>query len=526
MLTFLYTLSILLMMLVPVFLAVALRRRFTTPWFLFCAGILTFTVSQIVHIPLNSWLANIGILPKPGTENSIPLWQTSLVLGLTAGLCEELARVGGYAILKRYRAFADGMMMGLGHGGIESMVFGGVQAAAAVSGLLLYKAQDLTTLNLTTAQMATLEEQINLVFHSPWMAFLPLIERLIAIAMQVVFSMLIWKAFTSRNAWYVILAIAYHTAVDAGAVYLAGTTQNAWLIEVAFFIALLPGVIWLARIFPRERITPTPLRSELTIFRLALQKELMEQWRSRKVLVVLAVFGAFGMMSPLLAYFTPQMLRLVPEAELFAELIPTPTIADALAQYIKNISQFGFILAILLGMGAVAGEKERGTASLILSKPMTRWAFVTSKFTAQAVVYLAGFFLATIGAFFYTWVLFGAFNQVSLVSISFLLFLWLLPYVIVTLNGSVIARTTGAAAGIALLGAILLLLSSSLPQINVFLPGALVGWAGQIALSVTTQAGSPTPGIMAANGGALAACVVLTIIGLISAIAIFERQEP
>jgi len=364
------------------------------------------------------------------------------------------------------------------------------------------------------------------VFQSPWMAFLPFLERLIAIAMQVVFSMLVWKAFTSRNAWYVILAIGYHTAVDAGAVYLAGTTQNAWLIEVAFFIALLPGVIWLARIFPRERITPSPIRSEWTIFRLALQKELMEQWRSRKVLVVLAVFGAFGMMSPLLAYFTPQMLRLVPEAELFADLIPTPTTADALAQYIKNISQFGFILAILLGMGAVAGEKERGTASLILSKPMTRWAFVTSKFTAQAIVYLAGFILATFGALFYTWVLFGAFNPVTLFAISFLLFIWLLTYVIVTLNGSVIARTTGAAAGIALLGAILLLLASSLPKISGFLPGALVSWASQIALSLTTQAGSSTPEFMAANGGALAACLVLTIIGLISAIAIFERQEP
>jgi uncharacterized membrane protein YhfC len=126
MLIFLYVLSILLMILLPILLAALLRRRFVIPWFLFCAGILTFIASQVVHLPLNAWLADLGILPQAGRDVNPPIWQYALVAGLTAGLCEELARTAGYAILKRYRRFEDGVMLGLGHGGIESMVFGGV----------------------------------------------------------------------------------------------------------------------------------------------------------------------------------------------------------------------------------------------------------------------------------------------------------------------------------------------------------------------------------------------------------------
>ena len=50
-------------------------------------GILTFIASQVVHLPLNAWLADLGILPHAGRAETPPLWQFALVAGLTAGLC-------------------------------------------------------------------------------------------------------------------------------------------------------------------------------------------------------------------------------------------------------------------------------------------------------------------------------------------------------------------------------------------------------------------------------------------------------
>ena len=75
-------------------------------------------------------------------------------------------------------------------------------------------------------------------------------------------------------------------------------------------------------------------------------------YRTKRLIIVLAVFLLFGMISPLVAKFTPQLLSSIEGAEQFAALVPEPTVVDAIAQYISNLTQFGFILALLLGMGA------------------------------------------------------------------------------------------------------------------------------------------------------------------------------
>ena len=97
----------------------------------------------------------------------------------------------------------------------------------------------------------------------------------------------------------------------------------------------------------------------MRIFWVALRKELIEQWRSYRLVVVGAVLLVFGLASPLLAKYGPEVIRLaLPEGEEILKLIPSPTAADAVAQYLKNISQFGILLAVLMTMGSVAQEKD------------------------------------------------------------------------------------------------------------------------------------------------------------------------
>ncbi|MCD6286204.1 MAG: ABC transporter permease, partial [Anaerolineae bacterium] len=93
------------------------------------------------------------------------------------------------------------------------------------------------------------------------------------------------------------------------------------------------------------------------IFLVALRKELFEQRRTYRLLVVVVVLLGFGLMSPLAAKLTPELLRLLPNGEEIAKLIPSPTTADAVAQYLKNSSQFGVLLALLMTMGVVVQEK-------------------------------------------------------------------------------------------------------------------------------------------------------------------------
>ena len=536
-----YILSIILMLLLPVILAAGLRRLTPTPWLLFSLGAITFTLSQVVHIPLNDWLADLGWLPGETIAN-LPLWRTALTAGLTAGLCEELARAASYLFLRKYRPawlnLPGSLMLGLGHGGIESMVFGGVLTAATISALLPLRGIDLTQLSLTSEQLSAINLQLTAFTSTPWLALQPLLERLLAISAHVTLSLMVWKAFARgklRRDWiYILVAILYHAAIDYAAVWASTTYHEQPFAYLGVMLAvLLPGwawAIWTIRRHALTRAQPGPLRGELAVFWVATLKELRQAWSTKRILVVWAVFLAFGMLSPLLARFTFEIVSSMEGAEMFAGLIPPPTTVDAMVQYLKNLSQFGFILAVLLAMGAVVGEKERRVAPMILSKPMARWAFILSKFTAQFLVYSGAFFLSALAAYYYTLFLFGPLEIGSFLLLNALLLLWLLTFVALSLLGSTLGKSTVAAGGIGLALCVVLMLAGTLPRWGALLPGGLMAWAtllGQQAagLSLGADAATLLSGAATGQGGAAASALALILLSLVLAVGIFEQQE-
>ncbi|MBI4768886.1 MAG: ABC transporter permease subunit [Chloroflexi bacterium] len=219
-----------------------------------------------------------------------------------------------------------------------------------------------------------------------------------------------------------------------------------------------------------------------------LKKELREQWRTYRFLVVTAVLMLFGLLSPLLARYTPELLKSMPglPPEL-GEIIPAATVGDAVGQYLKNTVQFGVILALLIPMSAVAGEKERGTAAMLLSKPVSRETFLLAKFAALGLTFLAGMALGGLGGYYYTGILFEWLPPDRFAALSGLLLLYLLVYLALTLFASALARTQAAAAGIAFGLYLLMGLAGVIPQLARILPGKLVAWGGQIALGQAAE---------------------------------------
>jgi hypothetical protein len=96
-----------------------------------------------------------------------------------------------------------------------------------------------------------------------------------------------------------------------------------------------------------------------------------------------------------------------------------------------------------------------------------------------------------------------------------LMFLWLLVFVAAALLGSTMANSTGAAAGIGLVIAVLLLVLGSIPPLTSFAPSGLIAWASQLGLADTVTA---YPSALAAN-------IVLVLLLLLTGIALFETQE-
>jgi ABC-2 type transport system permease protein len=338
--------------------------------------------------------------------------------------------------------------------------------------------------------------------------------------------MIVLQAFSTRKPYLVLVAILYHALIDAAAVYTVATTNQYWVAFLVFFALLVPGWAWLARLWryrdqelaaTDEKSPPAiPLRTSTALFLASLRKEILYLWRTWRVLIVCAVMFVFAIMSPLLTKFTPQLLGAIEGAEMFADLIPEMSVVDSLKQHIETMTQFGFILVILLGMGAVAGEKEQGTAGMVLSKPLSRGAFLLSKFFSQVMLYLLGFIIALGAGYYYTDVLFGDLEAATFLGINALLLLWLLVFASITLLGSSLGNSTGAAAGFALAGSILLIILGSLPNIGALLPNGILGWAAQVA-----EGSQDTFG----NWGAVALSIVIILMALVSALGIFERQE-
>jgi ABC-2 type transport system permease protein len=517
---FLYTLAITITILLPLILAILYRRRFIVPWWFFLIGVVTFIGAQVIHIPLNNWLTELGMIGSVARDAPYAI-RTAIFLGLSAGLSESTARAIGYALLFRKQKagqLSDALFIGLGHGGIEAMIFGGIVLAASVGALWSMRTADLSSLGLTSEQLSYVQQQL-LDFAKPVFIFVPLIERMIAMSLHVVLSMFVWQAFAKQKPLYFVASILIHTIFDATAVYTSVTFSSVWAIEGLLFIMLLPAAWivwrWWVRWEKRPYNTVIPFKQEIRLFNAALRKELWQQWHTKRVIVVFAVFLLFGLGSPLLANLTPQLLNSIEGAAQFATLIPTPTNADALGQYIKNITQFGFIIAILLGMGAVAGEKDKGSAAIILSKPLPRWAFLLSKFTAQAIVYCGAYLLSALGAAYYTALLFEPWAFDAFMFGNLLLLVWLLVFSAMTLLGSTLMHAVGAAAGIGFGGSVMLLIAGGLPNWGNFTPSGLIAWANQLGLGTAV---SPLPGALAAN-------IVLILLLLVTAVAAFENQE-
>lgn len=246
-----------------------------------------------------------------------------------------------------------------------------------------------------------------------------------------------------------------------------------------------------------------------------LRKELLEQWRTKRLLVVAVVFVALGIGSPFLARYTAELIQALGGLPFEVEL-PEPTTADAVTQFLKNLGQAGILTAILLAMGSVATEKERGTAALLLSKPASRAAYLAAKLVAIGVTLAVALLLAAAAGYLYTALLFESPGVAGWLGMTGLLLLSLLAYATLTFLGSTLTRSAVAAAAIGIGGMILLAIVAALPSVAPYLPAGLSGDPAA-ALALGTDPG-PLAGPILAN---VALVVGLAVVAWLA----FRHQE-
>ncbi len=247
----------------------------------------------------------------------------------------------------------------------------------------------------------------------------------------------------------------------------------------------------------------------------AFRKEWVEALRSYRLLIVIVVLVFFGLTSPLQAKVLPQVLAsALPQGTDISLIIPTPTVWDAIGQYVKNMSQFDLLLAVLLGMGAVAQEKDKGTAAMMLVKPLPRGSFLGAKFLGLAAVFAISIAIAGIGSYYYTALLFESMNILSWLVLNVFLFVYVMVIVAITIFCSTITKSQAAAGGMAVGFIVIGFIIGVIRNLGRYLPGELNTWSIRLMHGATN-----------ASWTALAVTIVLIVLPLLAAWLIFKRQE-
>jgi len=239
-------LNALLMLGMPLALGVYLARRLKVDWRIFGIGALTFIGSQVLHIPFNSYalnplVENWGLSPLSG---SLDLVLMGLLYGFSAGLFEESARYLVYRIwLKDDHRWDDGVMFGAGHGGIESILAGALALAAFLQALSLRTIDPST---LSADQAAVLQGTLELYWGLPWYDYLlGAVERLGALCFHLSAAVLVLQAVRRRNLLWLVAAIAWHTTINAVAIYGATT----WGVYITEGLVVIIGLLSLGIVF-------------------------------------------------------------------------------------------------------------------------------------------------------------------------------------------------------------------------------------------------------------------------------------
>jgi uncharacterized membrane protein YhfC len=204
--------------------------------------------------------------------SSVLTWTWLVGLSLSAALFEEVGRYVGYRVFMRReeKTWAKGVMYGLGHGGLESMLLVGGTGLLSLISLVSIQVGGLD--QVPAAQRAATMQQIQTLASQPvWFPLLGAWERLWTLPIQVACSVLVLQVFRRGSLIWLWLAIAAHTLVDLTTVglgqALGASVSTSLIVEaaIAAFGAVAVWVIWHLRDAPRrDAAAIDPLRLDKT----------------------------------------------------------------------------------------------------------------------------------------------------------------------------------------------------------------------------------------------------------------------
>lgn len=174
------------------------------------------------------------------------------------------------------------------------------------------------------------------------------------------------------------------------------------------------------------------------------KKELLELWRSKKLIWVPLVMMLLTVMDPLTYYYLPEILDMtggLPEGAIFE--VPTLKANEALMMGLDELSMFGIIVIAIIAAGTIAGERKSGVAEIIFVKPIHYGAYIFAKWLAIVLLSIIALFWGLLFNWYYTNLLFGEISFIILLKVVFFYGLWFTFVVTIALFFNAFLRSPG-----------------------------------------------------------------------------------
>lgn len=168
-----------------------------------------------------------------------------------AGIFEETGRlVGMKTLMRKYKDRRDSVTYGIGHGGIESIIFVGGAASVTLLIALITNAGmlHLFTDNYNDALKEKFLTSVNKMTENGFSVYMwGFFERISAIIIHISLSVLVFSAVRQKGKiWLYPLAIFLHFAVDCTVILPHVFNTPLWLFEIVFFIACVVVAVFVA----------------------------------------------------------------------------------------------------------------------------------------------------------------------------------------------------------------------------------------------------------------------------------------
>ena len=206
----------------------------------------------------------------------------------------------------------------------------------------------------------------------------------------------------------------------------------------------------------------------MTLWRL----EWLRLWRTQRWLILLAVYGAFGLIGPLTARYLPELMESMGED--VVGTLPPMGPPDGITQYVGNAQQIGLLAVAFVGAAALAIDAKEEISVFFRTRASVR-DIVLPRFVANASVAALAFVIGMVIAYVGTGILLDWLDLDAIVIGTLLQMLYMVFAIAVITFVASVVRGVPATALLSVGTLIVIGLLGLVPRLAPWLPGELVG---------------------------------------------------